>query len=106
MERRPQSIIVNPVGNKDSILKNPIALAKGLAESRFKDIEKEIRVNRRRNILTIVVQEEKRHLIGELLQVTLIGKWQVKCHQPRKEVAGSSGVIGPIDIEIYRSYRR
>jgi len=97
------TIIVSAVGeNSESFLRNPVLLAKAIRDSPFGKIDhKDIRTNIRRNIVAIELKERNENVISNLLKVTKLGRWTIKCHRPNADIS-CFGVVGPIhpDLEI------
>ena len=102
MQSTPGTVIlVSPIGeNASSFSKSPIAIARGMKSEPFnKIIPKDLRINNRKNILTIELEEKDQNMMYILLQQTQLDKFKIKCYQPRKDIV-SSGVIGPIELEV------
>jgi len=97
------SIIITPVGeNAQSFCYSPIAIARGLKQDPFNKITpKEVRINKRRNLIAIEVYDSDKPKIEilKLLEVTKLGKFDVTCRRPLNEVV-CSGVIGPVEADI------
>jgi hypothetical protein len=94
-----KTIIVKAIGaNANSFLKDPVGLAKGFKNSTFATVKAEMRVNSRRNVVAVELNQKDEELIKELVKTKKIGKWEVMCYQPGSDL-GCSGVIGPIDKE-------
>lgn len=98
-DQNGKTIIIKPTGaNANSFLKDPVGLAKGFKCSPFTSVKAEMRVNNRRNVVAVELNENNQELINELVKTKKIGKWDVTCYQPGRDVI-CSGVIGPIGKE-------
>lgn len=90
-------ILIKPISNNSKdLIHNPIEIVKSIRNSPFSCKEiKDIRVNKKRNILVAELQESNMTLMTMLLKVTKLGDWQVTCQQPNSD-AYFLGVISPI----------
>ena len=94
------TIIISPSGeNSKSFTTDPVGLAQGLRNSPFHKInKKDLRVNRRANIVAVELYTGDENEIESLLEVTNIGKWMVNCYLPRSRTTDSIyGVVKGID---------
>jgi hypothetical protein len=84
--------------NNRELLNNPIELAAVLDGSPFGKYKmKDIRTNKRKNIITAEIENPTKEILQELLSVTCLGKWKVNCSQPNSEIH-KYGVISPVSI--------
>lgn len=99
--KKGTTILLHPYGeNASSFCQSPVAIAKGLKNEPFnKIVPKDIRINKRRNIVAIELYETDTHNLKALLQATELGKFKVKCSQPLSDTV-CYGVIGPIEEDI------
>lgn len=95
------TILIKPQGpNAISFLKDPIGLAQGIKNSLFgavKDLE--VRPNPRRQLIALQSPSFTDENIANYLDVSMIGKWAVRCYQPGSDVR-VHGVIGPVDPNV------
>jgi len=95
------TILIKPQGpNAISFLKDPIGLAQGIKNSPFgavKDLS--VRPNPRRQLIALQSPSFIDRNIANYLDVSMIGKWAVRCYQPGSDVR-VYGVIGPIDPNV------
>jgi len=91
-------IIIQPIGeNALGFTRDPVGLAVGLKNSNFNNVSiKNRRVNSRANRVAIELEKEEEDKISELVKITEIGKWAVKCYRPNN-TQRVYGVIKGID---------
>ena len=96
-----KTILIKPTSdNASTFCNSPVAITKALKESSFrKIIPKDVRLNRRRNLLAIDLHDSDLNQMQNLLKTTQFGKYQVSCSQPLSECM-VSGVIGPVETDI------
>ena len=102
ISNQQRTIVIKPIGEQSNkLLTDPVGLAKALDNSKFKEINnKELRLNRRRNILALEIKEETVE-IEKFLEVSELGKWRVKCYVPGNNRGNSvSVVIKPIHHDV------
>ena len=96
------TIIIAPTGdNKKEFTNSPIAINRGLTQYPFSLVKlKEVRRNRRRNIVAIEMDHtETDIIIQEILNSEKLDKFKVKCYRPMSDTT-SYGVIGPIEAGV------
>ena len=80
--------------------RSPVAIAMGLKDHPFNLIvPKDVRINKRRNIVALELHFDDIRCIDTLLAVTKLGKFTVTCTEPSSEKI-CSGVINPIELGI------
>lgn len=88
--------------NNDNILtQDPVSIALSF-NSQFPQEEiKDIRINRRRNVVAVEVKNPTVELMNKLRGISKIGKYTVNGHAPSEEILGihCSGVISPIALD-------
>lgn len=80
---------------------DPLSLSKGLKP--FVDFSqvKDVRVNKRRNIVAVEFLSPDSAGINSLLATHRIGPYRVRCYQPSKDLGDVTfGVIGPIHLDV------
>ena len=94
-------IIITPTGaNAGTFSQSPVAIAMGMKAHPFNLVTpKKVRINRRRNNLTIELHNDDTMHMEILLKATNIGKFSVTCTEPLS-VRTSSGVISPVELDI------
>ena len=75
-------IIIKPLDNVKELINNPVEIIKATNNSFFNCPEvKEIRVNKRKNILVAEMRENNPTVLKQLLEVNMLGKCAVNCYQ-------------------------
>ena len=59
---------------------------------------KDIRINKRKEVIVVELQEEDQENIEKILQITRLGQYQVRCYIPDRELY-KIGVITPVNID-------
>lgn len=92
---------MSPIGkDANSFSSSPVAIAKGLQSRPFNLVTfKDIRINKRRNIVAVELHEDDNSHIQDILKATHLGKFQIKCYQPLSDLI-CSGVIGPVELDV------
>ena len=90
-------IIIKPTAdNVKDLINNPVEIIKATKNSLFNCPEiKDIRVNKRKNILVAEMKESNSAKLKYLLEVEMLGTWAVKCYQPNSDLF-HHGVISPV----------
>ena len=96
---RGRIVIMKPEGEKAIINKfmgSSVQLARLLDSSKFKEAGiGNVRSNFKMKYLTIEAKNDR--CIPELLKITKMGEYQIKCSQPVSHIE-TKGVIGPIGV--------
>ena len=80
---------------------DPIGVSRGLKDTVDESQVKDIRVNKRRNIVTVEFKEKSCPGIDSLLAVTSIGSYGVHCYRPAMDFGQVAwGVVGPIHEDV------
>lgn len=90
------------VNNHGNILTlDPVGIALSFNKQLPQEEIKDIRINRRRNVVAVEVKSPTPELMDKLKNISKIGKCTVKGHKPSEEVLGThcSGVISPIGLD-------
>ena len=100
-EGKGNIIIIKPdIEDPKKIINNPVEINKMLKKVPFTNmIESATRVNKRKNLIVIELEESHEVNIKKLEQTKVIAGWPVKCYAPEKEIA-KFGVIHPIDPKV------
>ena len=92
-------IIIKPTANNvKDLINNPIEIIKSTKNSLFNCSEsevKDIRVNKRKNVLVAEMKENNPAKLKQLLKVKILGTWDVICYQPKSDLF-HYGVISPV----------
>lgn len=93
------TILIMPTDNNATICSNPVAISRGLTKEPFnKIIPKDVRINKRRNLIALELDSKDLTHIEDIMSATHLDKYSIKCYQPKSEII-CSGVIGPIDVD-------
>lgn len=85
--------------NSLNLINNPVLLSKEIQNSTFGTIQvKDIRVNKRKNLIIVELDQPDHEIIQSLLKVTKLGRWTVECYLPNADLY-KSGVIAPVSTE-------
>ena len=80
---------------------DPISIAKSLKDLFPNNEIKDVRINRRRNLVAVELKLPIIDNINKLLSIKNLGKWGVQGHQPASDLGTHcSGVIGPISKDV------
>lgn len=98
-QKQDRVVIISPTEeNARELISNPVAIMKAIEGSPFNhQLIKDIRVNKKKNIIAAELREKNQQLMDKLVSVTSIGTWKVKCYQPLSDTL-YVGVISPISI--------
>ena len=89
-------IIKSTANNVKDLINNPIEIIKSTKNSLFNCSEvKDIRVNKRKNVLVAEMKENNPTKFEQLLKVKILGAWDVICYQPNSDLF-HYGVISPV----------
>ena len=90
------------VSNNKTLTMNSILLAKFFAEILPDRVIKDVRINRRRNVVAVELEFPSTNHIQTLLNVTNIGEFVVQGYRPAEGKLGKHtiGVIGPVDLDV------
>ena len=92
-------IIITP--DSGNLLNNPIKLAKALDNSPFKKAIKDVRTNKRKNLIVLELSDTHTNnkTINDLLKINSLGECKVTCSQP---ITGDTklGVIYPVSLDV------
>ena len=89
-------IIIEP--NSRELLRNPIEIAEVVSASPLGKFNPSVRTNKKRNLIIAEFNGITTNEIKELVNLTNLGKWKVRCSQPKSDIV-KYGVIYPIAIE-------
>lgn len=100
-QRQNKIIIIKPTGtNSRQLITNPIEIINSIRNSSFNHQEvKDIRVNKRKGILTAELASPNPPLLEKLRQVQKLGTWDVVCKQPGTD-SSYCGVIHPLSESV------
>ena len=96
--QKGNTIIIAPANDSDTNFCNsPIAISRGLTKEPFNKVTpKDVRINKRRNIVAIELENKDIIHMQSLLDAKTLDKFEIKSYIPRADTI-CSGVIGPID---------
>jgi hypothetical protein len=85
--------------NKISL--NPVLVAKVLNKIIQNSSVKDVRINKRHNIVAVEFNPNEDKAIKTLLSLMNFGHWQVQCYRPSSDLENiCSGVIGPVGHDV------
>lgn len=92
-------ILVKPLGeNYRDLINDPLEISELLDSSDFAKADlNDIRINKRKAIISIELKRREPAVIEKLLTITKLGKWNIQCYLPNTDKY-ISGVIWPIHI--------
>lgn len=80
---------------------DPVALSEGLTSALDKEVVKEIRPNKRRNIVAVEFKESACTQMKEFLSLMALGPFAIRCYQPVSNASNLQwGVIDPIHEDV------
>ena len=93
-------IIIKPIGDSSkTIFNNPVKFTQSLMKSPFNLVEiNEMCTNKQSCTIVTGLCTPNQKLIEELLSVSQIGEWTVKCQVPLRD-RFKFGVIYPVDLD-------
>ncbi len=109
----PSNLTSQSTGNQNTVLikqtslyankisLNPVLVAKELNKIIQDSSVKDVRINKRRNIVAVEFNPNEEEAIKTLLSTMNFGQWQVQCHRPSSDLENTcSGVIGPVGHDV------
>ena len=92
-------VLIKPEENLAAMMRSPSKFTYEFHKTKFGKADiKDMRTNFPKGILVVEMQNSEDIILHDLLGVTSIGSWKVKCYPPVSESC-SVGVIGPISTE-------
>jgi hypothetical protein len=93
-------VIIKPSSdNINELMNDPIEIATIIKESLFGSLNmKDVRTNKKKGlIIAELKQQPNPEIMKNLLDITCLGSWQVKCYLPNSEIY-KIGVISPVSV--------
>jgi hypothetical protein len=93
------TVLIKQIDNNRKFTFDPVGIANGFKDLGFNTI-KDIRLNKRRNIIAVDFQNSNCKEMEVLLETVRLNKYGIQCYKPLDSSNFRSGVIGPVDLEV------